>query len=296
MSLTDLELKPRPRIPEWLRRPLPTSPSFGHTRNLIDDLGLHTVCDSASCPNHWECWSQGTATFMIAGDRCTRACRFCAVDTAKPLPLDPDEPARVAEATRRLGLQHVVLTAVARDDLPDGGAEHFRQTIEAVRAIQPDIIMEVLVPDFLDKDDAIETVLAARPHIYNHNLETVRRLTPQVRSRATYDRSLSVLRKVKQKRPHGIYTKSGLMLGLGETEEELFQALHDLRQIHCDILTLGQYLQPTRQHLPVAFYVPPEKFTAYGAHAQAMGFLQVASAPLVRSSYHAKDFSPVKTG
>src|SRR5580698_6675792 len=211
--MTTTESKPRPRLPEWLRITLPTSDTFSRTRGLLDELKLHTVCESAKCPNHWECWSKGTATFMIAGDRCTRACGFCAVTTAKPLALEVDEPARVAEATRRMRLRHVVITAVARDDLQDGGAEHFCRTIEAVRAANPGIIIEVLTPDFLDRDDAIDTVLAARPHIFNHNLETVRRLTPSVRSRATYDRSLSVLGKVKNKCGERIYTKSGLMLG-----------------------------------------------------------------------------------
>src|ERR1700749_503308 len=212
-------LKARPRLPEWLRIKLPTSDTFAHTRGLLDELKLHTVCESAKCPNHWECWSKGTATFMIAGDRCTRACGFCAVATAKPFALEADEPARVAEATRRMRLKHVVITAVARDDLADGGAEHFRKTIESVRAANPGIVIEVLTPDFLDRDEAIEAVLRANPEIFNHNLETVRRLTPSVRSRATYDRSLSVLGKVKAKRGEKIYTKSGLMLGLGETEE-----------------------------------------------------------------------------
>jgi lipoic acid synthetase len=284
--------KPRPRIPEWLRLKLPTTDTFGQTRNLLDGLRLHTVCESAKCPNHWECWSKGTATFMIAGDRCTRACGFCAVSTAKPLALESDEPQRVAEATRRMNLKHVVITAVARDDLDDGGAEHFRQTIEAVRAANPGIIIEILVPDFLDKESAIDNVLAANPHIYNHNLETVRRLTPAVRSRATYDRSLSVLRKVKEKRGDGIYTKSGIMLGLGETEEELLAALEDLRDARCDLLTLGQYLQPTLKHLPVAEFIPPAKFVEYGERARQMGFVHVASGPMVRSSYHADDFSP----
>src|SRR5215203_5059323 len=210
----ELLSKPRPRIPEWLRLRLPTENTFARTRNLLQDLRLHTVCESAKCPNHWECWSKGTATFMIAGDRCTRACGFCAVSTAKPFALEADEPARVAEATRRMHLKHVVITAVARDDLRDGGAEHFRQTILAVRALNPGTVIEVLTPDFNDRDDAIETVLAAAPDVFNHNLETVRRLTPAVRSRATYDRSLSVLRKAKE-RSHGeIYTKSGIMLGL----------------------------------------------------------------------------------
>lgn len=284
--------KPRPRIPEWLRLKLPTTDTFGQTRNLLDGLRLHTVCESAKCPNHWECWSKGTATFMIAGDRCTRACGFCAVSTAKPLALEADEPQRVAEATRRMNLKHVVITAVARDDIADGGAEHFRQTIEAVRAANPGIVIEVLVPDFLDKDFAIDAVLSANPHVYNHNLETVRRLTPEVRSRATYERSLSVLRKVKDKRGDEIYTKSGIMLGLGETEEELLAALADLREARCDILTLGQYLQPTLKHLPVAAFIPPAKFEEYGARARELGFIHVASGPMVRSSYHADDFSP----
>ena len=205
--MTTTELKTRPRLPEWLRIKLPTSDTFAHTRSLLDELKLHTVCESAKCPNHWECWSKGTATFMIAGDRCTRACGFCAVATAKPLALEADEPARVAEATKRMKLRHVVITAVARDDLKDGGAEHFQRTIEAVRAANPGIVIEVLTPDFLDQDEAIEMVLAANPHIFNHNLETVRRLTPSVRSRATYERSLSVLKKVKTKRGTG-FTRS----------------------------------------------------------------------------------------
>src|SRR5271154_6991226 len=229
--MTTTELKPRPRLPEWLRFQLPTTSSFGRTRALLDELKLHTVCESAKCPNHWECWSKGTATFMIAGDNCTRACGFCAVKRAKPLALEIDEPARVAEATRRMKLKHVVITAVARDDLADGGAEHFRQTIEKVRALNPGIAIEVLAPDFLDRDESIDLVLAAKPHIYNHNLETVRRLTPAVRHRATYDRSLSVLDKVKKRRGDTIYTKSGVMLGLGETEDELLQALRDLRSV-----------------------------------------------------------------
>jgi lipoic acid synthetase len=289
--MTTTELKPRPRLPEWLRITLPTSDSFARTRGLLDELKLHTVCESAKCPNHWECWSKGTATFMIAGDRCTRACGFCAVSTAKPLALEADEPARVAEATRRMKLKHAVITAVARDDLKDGGAEHFRQTIEKVRELNPGIVIEVLVPDFLDNDVAIENVLAANPHIYNHNLETVRRLTPSVRHRATYDRSLSVLKKVKEKRGDTIYTKSGVMLGLGETEEELLQALRDLRAANCDILTLGQYLQPSLKHLPVVEFVTPAKFAKYKIAAEVMGFVHVASGPMVRSSYHADEFS-----
>lgn len=281
----------RPRIPEWLRLKLPTSNTFAQTRNLLEGLRLHTVCESAKCPNHWECWSKGTATFMIGGDRCTRACRFCAVATARPLPLEADEPARVAEAARRMGLRHVVITAVARDDLPDGGAEHFRQTIEATRAANPGIVIEVLVPDFNARDESIEAVLSANPAIFNHNLETVRRLTPSVRARATYDRSLQVLRAVKAMRGDSMYTKSGLMLGLGETETELFTAMQDLRDAQCDILTLGQYLQPTLKHLPVIEFIPSDRFAAYGGIARNMGFVHVASGPMVRSSYHADDFA-----
>ena len=281
----------RPRLPEWLRIKLPTSDTFSHTRSLLDELKLHTVCESAKCPNHWECWSKGTATFMIAGDRCTRACGFCAVSTAKPFALEADEPGRVAEATRRMRLKHVVITAVARDDLADGGADHFRKTIEEVRKLNPGIVIEVLVPDFNESDAAIGTVLTANPQIFNHNLETVRRLTPSVRHRATYERSLTVLRKVKARRGNSIYTKSGVMLGLGETPEELFTAMEDLRAANCDILTLGQYLQPTLKHLPVVEFVSPEKFQAYGERARQMGFVHVASGPMVRSSYHADEFT-----
>ena len=289
-ALNPAEAPPRPRLPEWLRIRLPTTESFARTRSLLDELKLHTVCESARCPNHFECWSKGTATFMIAGDRCTRACGFCAVTTAKPLALEVDEPQRVAEATHRMRLKHVVITAVARDDLKDGGAEHFRRTIDAVRALNPGIVIEVLVPDFNDSDSAIDEVLSAKPHIFNHNLETVRRLTPTVRSRATYDRSLSVLQKAKLKGGDAIHTKSGIMLGLGETEEELFVALQDLRRAGCNILTLGQYLQPTLKHLPVKEFVPPEKFQEYGERAREMGFLHVASGSMVRSSYHVDEF------
>ena len=289
MSKTVL-LNQRERIPEWLRLKLPQNSAFNQTRGLIEELGLNTVCESAKCPNHWECWSKGTATFMIAGDRCTRACGFCAVNTSKPLPLERDEPNRVAEAVFRMKLKHVVITAVARDDLQDGGANHFRETIDAVRLRNPEIIIEVLVPDFLDKDDSLGIVLKAKPEIFNHNLETIRRLTPKVRSRANYERSLSVLQKVKERSDGKIYTKSGIMLGLGETETELFESLSDLRSANCDILTLGQYLQPSLCHLPVVNYVKPSKFDEYGAKARDMGFMYVASGPMVRSSYHADEF------
>ena len=281
--------------PEWIRVKLPRDPVFWSTKSLISDLKLHTVCEEAQCPNRWECWSQGTATFMIAGDRCTRACGFCAVKTAKPFALEADEPQRVAEATKRLGLNHIVITAVARDDVKDGGADHFAQTIEAVRAAVPGITIEILVPDFNDKDDALEVVMKARPHIFNHNLETVERLTPLVRSRAQYHRSLHVLKRAREIAAEigsKCATKSGLMLGLGETEVELFQAMDDLLEHGVTVLTLGQYLRPSAQHLPVIEYIHPDTFENYKQIARKKGFRHVASAPLVRSSYHAADFKP----
>ncbi len=278
--------------PPWIKVRLPSNPKFFSTKALISDLRLHTVCESAQCPNRWECWSQGTATVMIAGERCTRACGFCAVSTAKPFPLEADEPERVAEAVRRMELKHVVITAVARDDLKDGGADHFARTIRAVRAMDPSIIIEVLVPDFHAQDWCIELVTAAGPEIFNHNMETVERLTPAVRSRAKYRTSLEVLQKAKLISPKTV-TKSGVMLGLGETEPELFQTMDDLRDVGCEVLTLGQYLRPTPNHLPVVEFVTPERFEAYGEIARAKGFAHVASGPLVRSSYHAADFHPV---
>jgi lipoic acid synthetase len=278
--------------PEWIKVRLPSNPIFFSTKALISDLRLHTVCESAQCPNRWECWSQGTATFMIAGDRCTRACGFCAVATAKPFALEADEPQRVAEAVHRMKLKHVVITAVARDDLKDGGADHFAQTIEAVRASDPEMVIEVLTPDFHGKEECLQMIAAARPHIFNHNLETVERLTPAVRSRAKYPLSLKVLRRMKEIAPE-IVTKSGLMLGLGEEENEIFQAMDDLRDHGVQVLTMGQYLRPSPQHLPVVAYIPPATFELYGDIARQKGFQHVASGPLVRSSYHAADFNPV---
>jgi len=279
--------------PEWIKVRLPSNPVFFSTKGLIADLKLHTVCESAQCPNRWECWSQGTATFMIAGERCTRACGFCAVDTAKPFALEADEPQRVAEAIRRLKLKHVVITAVARDDLADGGAEHFARTIEAVRGVDPEIIIEVLTPDFNGKEGPLQMVLDAKPHVFNHNLETVERLTPLVRSRAKYRLSLDFLKRAKELDPN-VVTKSGLMLGLGETETEIFEAMDDLREANVQVLTLGQYLRPTPNHLPVVEYIRPETFDLYHEIATNKGFEYVASGPLVRSSYHAADYNPVK--
>jgi lipoic acid synthetase len=284
----------REKKPDWIKVRLPNNPVFWSTKSLVSDLKLHTVCEEAQCPNRWECWSQGTATFMIAGDRCTRACGFCAVKTAKPFALELDEPQRVAEATLRMKLKHVVITAVARDDVADGGAEHFARTIEAVRVANPGIVIEILVPDFNAKNDAIQVVMDAKPHIFNHNLETVERLTPLVRSRAKYARSLEVLKTAKEIASYDVATKSGIMLGLGETEPEIFQAMDDLRAHDVTVLTMGQYLRPTPNHLPVVEYVHPDKFAEYKTVAEEKGFEHVASGPLVRSSYHAADFNPVK--
>jgi lipoyl synthase len=279
--------------PEWIKVRLPSSPVFFSTKALISDLRLHTVCESAQCPNRWECWSQGTATFMIAGERCTRACGFCAVSTAKPFDLEADEPTRVAEAIRRMKLKHVVITAVARDDLSDGGANHFAETIRAIRELDPDIVIEVLTPDFNGKENSLQLVLQAQPDIFNHNLETVERLTPVVRSRAKYRLSLEVLRAAKEL-DEGVVTKSGIMLGLGETEPELFRAMDDLREARVQVLTLGQYLRPTPNHLPVVEYIRPELFELYKQVAEQKGFDYVASGPLVRSSYHAADYHPAR--
>jgi lipoyl synthase len=277
--------------PSWIKVRLPSNPVFFSTKALISDLRLHTVCESAQCPNRWECWSQGTATFMIAGERCTRACGFCAVSTAKPFALEADEPERVVEAILRLKLKHVVITAVARDDLKDGGANHFARTVTGIRQADPGIVIEVLTPDFNGREESLREVLAAEPDIFNHNLETVERLTPVVRSRAKYRLSLSVLSQAKQI-DTDVVTKSGIMLGLGETEPELFQAMDDLREAGVQVLTLGQYLRPTAQHLPVVEYISPEAFETYREIGLSKGFEYVASGPLVRSSYHAADYHP----
>ena len=267
---------------------------FHSTKSLISDLRLVTVCEEAQCPNRWECWSAGTATFMIAGERCTRACGFCAVATAKPFALDPDEPARVAEAIRRMKLRHVVITSVARDDLQDGAADHFAQTIRAIREVNPAVVVEVLTPDFKGHEDSLQIVAAAAPNVFNHNIETVERLTPVVRSRAKYRLSLQVLKRMKEIAPNQV-TKSGIMLGLGESEEEILQTFDDLRSVDVQVLTVGQYLRPSVNHLPVVEYVPPAKFEEYREIALRKGFEHVSSGPLVRSSYHAAEYNPAKS-
>ncbi len=279
---------PRERLAPWLRKTLPPPGTVEQVRGLMQDLQLNTVCQSARCPNLNECWSRKAATFMIMGDLCTRTCRFCTVPKGKPLPLDGHEPEHVAEAAARLGLQHVVVTSVDRDDLDDQGAAHFAATITAIRRRLPGAVIEVLTPDFRGVMGLVDVVSDAQPAIYNHNLETVPRLYRRVRPGAGYRRSLDLLARVKQRHPRQ-FTKSGLMLGLGEQREELREVMRDLRGAGVDILTLGQYLRPSLAQLPVERYVPPEEFAEIGAEARALGFLSVASAPFVRSSYNAAE-------
>ncbi len=279
------------RLPPWLRAKSGHWERVHGMKVLLTGSRLHTVCEEARCPNQGECWTRGTATFMLLGETCTRSCGFCAVATGRPAPPDPDEPRHVAEASRRLGLKFVVVTSVARDDLKDGGASHFAATVRAIREQNPEARIEVLVPDFKGDPDSIRLVVASRPTVFNHNLETVERLTRRVRIQARYSRSLDVLRIAKvQGQP---VTKTGIMLGLGETEEEVLALLRDARGTGCDILTIGQYLQPTKQHLPVVEYVHPDRFKAYEAAAYALGFTSVFSGPLVRSSYHAEAVADV---
>ena len=280
---------PRRRLPAWLKRPIPESRGTYFTKDLVGELGLETICESGKCPNRSECWTRRTATFMVLGETCTRPCGFCSVKRGKPEAVALDEPDRLAEACARLGLKHVVITSVTRDDLPDGGADHFRRCIEAVRT-RTGAMVEVLVPDFEGDAQAIDIVLAGRPEVFNHNLETVARLQQYVRRKSQYAISLGVLAHAKKSAPI-IKTKSGLMLGLGETTGEILDTLADLRAVGVDFLTMGQYLQPTGRHLAVERYLPPEEFDELGGLARNMGFLKVASGPFVRSSYHAEDMA-----
>src|SRR5947208_11443382 len=280
--------------PDWIRVKAPVSPGYLETQGIVRANGLHTVCEEASCPNIGECWDKKHATFMIMGDTCTRACAFCNVKTGLPGPLDAGEPAHVGEATAKLGLAHIVVTSVDRDDLPDGGAEHFAQTIRAIRARCPTTTIEVLTPDFLRKDGAIEQVVAARPDVFNHNLETVPSRYLTVRTGARYFHSVRLLQHVKELDPR-MFTKSGIMVGLGEERNEVLQLMDDLRSAEVDFLTIGQYLQPTRKHHPVLRFVPPDEFEALKTVAFAKGFLMVSSSPLTRSSHHAgEDFARLK--
>lgn len=271
--------------PEWLRVKLPRGFKASQVAGMLHDRGLHTICTSGLCPNRGECWSAGTATFMIGGNTCTRNCRFCNVATGRPEPLRDEEIQEIVNSIRELNLRHAVITSVDRDDLPDYGASHWVKLIHAVREQCPGVTMETLIPDFMGRTDLLDAIAEAAPEVVSHNMETVRRLSPQIRSVATYDRSLEVLRYLASK---GVRTKSGIMLGLGETEEEILQTMNDLREVNCQILTIGQYLQPTRRHWPVVEYVTPEKFEEYRIAGEKLGFRHVESSPLVRSSYHAE--------
>ncbi len=285
--------RPRRRLPSWLKRPMP-QPGMLMTEGILSDLRLQTVCESARCPNRTECWSQQTATFMILGNVCTRPCGFCSVPKGKTEAVELDEPDRVAEAAERLGLSHVVITSVTRDDMPDGGADHFYHCVLAVRR-RTGAAVEVLTPDFLGNTDAIDRVLEASPDVFNHNTETVPRLYDRVRRNARYQRTLDLLKRVKDRRPE-IPTKSGLMLGLGETIEEVLEVCADLRSAGCEMITIGQYLQPSPEHLPVERYVPPEEFDEIGHLVRTLGFGMVASGPFVRSSYHAGEMADELAG
>lgn len=275
----------RVKKPKWLRVKLPTGEAYKHVRGLVDEHKLHTICESGNCPNMGECWGEGTATFMILGNVCTRSCGFCAVETGRPGTVDEFEPGKVARSVKLMEVKHCVITSVDRDDIPDGGSIVWEQTVKAIRHQSPGTTMETLIPDFAGKWDNLQRIIDVAPEIVSHNLETVRRLTKQVRIQAKYDRSLEVLRRLKKA---GMKTKSGVMLGLGETEKEVLETMDDLRSVNVDILTLGQYLQPTMKHIPVAAFITPEKFAEYKEIGLQKGFRYVESGPLVRSSYHAE--------
>jgi len=277
--------KVRIKKPNWLRVKLPTGENYKKVRSLVDEHKLHTICESGNCPNMGECWGEGTATFMILGNICTRSCGFCAVSTGKPLEADIFEPAKVAQSVKLMQVKHAVITSVDRDDLPDGGSEIWAATVKSIRRKSPGTTMETLIPDFGGKWENLQNIIDVAPEVVSHNLETVRRLTKQVRIQAKYDRSLEVLMRLKR---GGMKTKSGIMLGLGETETEIYETIDDLSSVGCDILTLGQYLQPTPNHLPIAEFITPQKFDEYREYALTKGFRFVESGPLVRSSYHAE--------
>ena len=273
------------RKPDWLKIDIRTNPRYTETKRIVDTNKLHTICSSGRCPNLGECWGKGTATFMIGGDICTRSCRFCNTLTGKPLPLDPKEPEKVAESIRLMGLRHAVVTSVDRDDLPDLGAQHWVETILTIKRMNPNTTIEVLIPDFQGRLDLVDQVVDANPEIISHNMETIRRITPLVRSAAKYETSLAVLRRIAQR---GITAKTGIMVGLGETEDEVLELMDDVLETGASVLTIGQYLQPSRKNIPVAEYIHPDQFEKYRQMALDKGFKQVESAPLVRSSYHAE--------
>ena len=272
------------RLPPWFKVTIRQGPDYRDIRRTMDSLGLHTICEEARCPNVWECWNNRTATFLILGDICTRRCHYCAVTTGRPLELDREEPLRVAQAVQALGLRHAVITSVNRDELEDGGAWIFAETIRHIRRLVPPCAVEVLIPDFEGSGAALAAVVAEKPDILNHNIETVRRLFPSIRPQGKYERSLTLLDRAKRM---GAWTKSGLIVGMGETNEEVRGVMRDLRTVGCDIMTIGQYLRPTKQHLPVARYYHPDEFAAFKAEGLSLGFSHVESGPLVRSSYHA---------
>jgi lipoic acid synthetase len=273
------------RLPPWFKVTIRQGPDYQDIRRTMDTLGLHTICEEARCPNVWECWNNRTATFLILGDICTRRCHYCAVTTGRPLELDREEPLRVAQAVQALGLRHAVITSVNRDELEDGGAWIFAETIRHIRRLVSSCAVEVLIPDFEGSDAALASVVAEKPDILNHNIETVRRLFPSIRPQGRYDRSITLLDRAKRM---GARTKSGLIVGMGETNEEVRSVMRDLRAVGCDIMTIGQYLRPTKQHLPVARYYHPDEFAALKAEGLSLGFSHVESGPLVRSSYHAE--------
>jgi len=284
----NMELTPeiqKIKKPDWLRVKLPTGEEYVKVRGIVSQHKLHTICESGNCPNMGECWGAGTATFMILGNICTRSCGFCAVATGKPKPADWDEPKRIANSVKLMGVKHCVITSVDRDDLKDGGSIIWAETIKEIRAISPETKFECLIPDFAGKWENLQRIIDVKPDIVSHNIETVRRLTAEVRIQAKYDRSLEVLDRLDKA---GVKTKSGIMLGLGETEKEIFEALDDLAGVNCDVVTMGQYLQPTTKHLPVARFVHPDDFKKYREYALGKGFRFVESGPLVRSSYHAE--------
>lgn len=272
-------------LPPWFKVKIQQGPDYQDIRRILDARGLHTICEEARCPNRWECWNNRTATFLILGDICTRRCHYCAVTTGRPNALDTDEPARVAEAVKALGLRHAVITSVNRDELFDGGASIFAETIDQIRQMIPTCTVEVLIPDFQGDEEALATVVAQRPDILNHNIETVPRLFPSMRPQGKYHRPIELLKRAKDM---GARTKSGMMAGMGETPEEIHAVMSDLRAVGCDILTIGQYLQPTKQHAPVVRFYAPEEFQMFKDHGLALGFTHVESGPLVRSSYHAE--------
>lgn len=284
-EILEREIQTKVLKPKWLRVKLPTGEAFKKVRKIVDEHHLHTICESGSCPNMGECWGEGTATFMILGNICTRSCGFCAVETGRPGLVDTFEPGKVARSVSLMGVKHCVITSVDRDDLPDGGSVIWNQTVKAIRQQSPNTTLETLIPDFAGKWENLQRIIDVAPEIVSHNLETVRRLTKQVRIQAKYDRSLEVLRRLKK---GGMRTKSGVMLGLGETETEILETMDDLRSVSVDVLTLGQYLQPTRRHLPVKSFITPEKFNEYKEIGLKKGFRYVESGPLVRSSYHAE--------